>query len=80
MRDSTGLDFHECCVRKFAASYEEDELLTNLNRKNSKQSRVHKVCEELIHDHTNAIQMTLSKLEFQYTLLVPNWWLWISEI
>jgi hypothetical protein len=68
MQHNTGLYFH---VRKFPASYEEEELLTNLNRKHSKQSRVNEAWEELIQ--TNAIQMKLSKLRFQYTPLVPNW-------
>ena len=43
--------------RKLPTSHEKEELLTNLNGKNSKQSRVHKAWEELIQG--NALQMTL---------------------
>ena len=68
MWDSTSLYFY---VKKFSMNHEEEGLLTNLNWKNSKQSRVHKGCEDLIY--TNVIWMMLSKLEFQYTLVVPSW-------
>ena len=42
-------DWFSCsCQDNFPTDYEREKLLTNLNRKNSKQSSVQKDCEQLI--------------------------------